>query len=260
MKSGRRNRSRRRPRRSRWRGRLRITLACAILAVGVGAGTALASRNGALPSLPWVADALRGPRFQLRSVELIGLRRVSAPELLARVPIRAGIPLIDVDVAAIAASVEEHPRVAHCRALRIPPNRLLIQIEEREPVALLGEDEAIDLEGKRFRLAEGDAERLPRLRGAVETALPLLRAARERGLKLRRLEAKGAGDVRFLPAESDVWVRVGAEPGPSLDDWLRLSRTGLVRRYGAREVDLRFRDSAVLRAFSNRGGKDGQTR
>lgn len=250
-------------------GRLRVVALAALLVGTLAAGIWLGAHArgeglpqvAAAPELPWLARALRGPRFRLRLVDVIGLHRVEAAALVAELPLDFGEPLVDVDVGALEAAAVRHRRIAGCRAVRLPPNRLLIDVQEREAVArLAGTRLGIDRDGERFPLALDEARELPEARGDPAAWLPLLLAARARGVAIANVAARAPGDVRFRPAGRDVEVRIGRDPEGALDAWDELQGTGLVRRYGAREVDLRFGNGAVLRAMdtTDRGGTDVQ--
>jgi hypothetical protein len=252
----RRNRRRRRgaPGQARARAR-RIALAALLVALGIGAGLA-ATRivpSLARDRLPSLESWLRGERWRLRHVDVLGLRTLDGPALVRSIGLAEGTPLVDLDVDAVLARLAEHPRVARASGVRIPPDRLLLSVEERVPIALLAPGaDGIDAGGARFPLAPGEAEGLPQLSGDSARALPLLVAARERGLALASVSAARPGDVRFRPADLEVDVRVGNDPERALSDWQRVARTGLVRGYGAGEVDLRFANGAVLRSFADR--------
>jgi hypothetical protein len=245
-------RKKRRFRRQRW------MLVPALGALIVG-GFALNTSSG--DSSPgWFAKKLRGPRFHLKVVEFLGLEKLEAAALHDRMGLTQSLPLIDLDVDEVAAKVCAHPRIANCIAARIPPDRLVFEIEERMPVArLAGRDAGMDLEGAVFPLVAGEAKTLTELRGNPQWALPLLRAAQAHEMRFSMVEARSAEDVRFQPMGQSVQVRVGAEPDLSLADWLQLSGSDLVRGYAAREVDLRFQGSAVLSDFRKTAGgvKDG---
>ena len=223
----------------------------------LGGGLALAANGG--ESSRWVAAQLRTPRFALRAVEFLGLETVAVRDLFERSGINGSLPLLDLDLDAIEERVCTHPRLASCVAARIPPNRLVIEVEERVPVARLSDGRGVDLEGARFPLAEGEGVELTVLEGRVDWALPLLAAAHAAGVELAEVEARAAADIRFQPKGRAVRVLVGSEPAASLRDWLSLRDTSLLRGYAAREVDLRFRGSAVLRDFrkSQGGEEDG---
>jgi hypothetical protein len=205
------------------------------------------------------ADGLHLPRatlptvLELRRVELVGLERLDARTLVREhTALRPGLPLLDVDPGAACASLLEHPRLRSCAAARVPPGRLVISLEEREPIALDERSGAgVDGEGTRFPLLADEAESLPRVAGALEPALAVLEEARARGIGIARIEVRSAEDQVVHLAEGGPRLRVGLDPQRSLEDWLRLARSELLAREGANEVDLRFRGSAVLRDYEH---------
>jgi hypothetical protein len=232
------------------RGALGIGIAGVAL---VGALMLVSARGFALPL---GGSALRAPALQLHTVDFLGLEQLRPEPLLALTDLRADVPLVDVDLDAVVAAIAGHPRVAACRAARVPPDGLIVEIEERRPIAALaGRSEGFDREGERFPLVAGEADGLTVVEGDPALALPLLLAADEAGLEVARVAATAAHDVRFVPAGTDVEVRTGREPERSIEDWKRLSRSGLLGARAAREVDLRFRGRAVLRE-SKSGGEE----
>lgn len=253
--------NRRRRRRRPGAGR-RAAIWSVMLALGIAGGMAATRIVPALARahLPSLETWLRGERFRLRHVDWLGLRTLDGPALVASLGIEAGTPLVDLDVDAIVEKLAKHPRVAFASGLRIPPDRLLLSVHERVPIAWLEPGSVgIDADGARFPLSPTETAGLPRVTGDGGRALPLLRAARERGVILASVAAPAPGDVRFRPADLEVDVRVGSDPARALADWERVAKTGLVRGYGAGEVDLRFANGAVMRAFAskkeNEGGK-----
>ena len=210
----------------------------------------------ALP-LPDLAQPLRRPELRLRAIEFLGLRTVRARDLADRLALANAPALIDVDPDAVCEQLLEHPRVGECRALRLPPSRLIVAIEERAPLAVLERThQGIDADGRRFELGTDELEGLPRVRGEPLRAVELARAARDLGVRIARISAEGEEGLVFEPAGRAVRVRVLGDPERALEAWLRLERSGLLEEHVAREVDLRFRGSAVLRnLLDNNGGE-----
>jgi cell division septal protein FtsQ len=241
------------PRRWPW-----VLAGAAFLATTVAAGLAYATSAGHIELLP-LRERLRGPLLQLRRVEFIGLDRLDASGLWRRAQVASDAALIDIDTESIAARIVAHPRVERCEVLRVPPGLLLIEVRERVPVAIETETGAgVDVNGERFPLLAGESEHLPGVEGSILAALPLLRAARELGVRIRTVRSRGTRDLRFRPWAEGFDVRVGADARGALRNWLRLSESGLIDVYGPREVDLRFAGSAVLRNLRrNQGGEDG---
>jgi hypothetical protein len=238
----------------------------AITALGVlgVCGFALHARSGH-PAQTWLSEKLRAPRFRLQAVEFLGLEKLAPMKLLERAGLGSRVPLIDLDPDVLIGKLSSHPRVASCVAARIPPRRLVVEIEERVPVArIAGTQDGVDIEGARFPLAASEAAALTSVRGDVRWALPLLRTAQELEVKLVAVDVRARDDLRFRPADREVEVRVGLDPAMSLRGWLRIRDSGLLQSHAARRVDLRFQGSALLRDFrktkkSKGGGQDGSS-
>ena len=239
-------------RRRRWPW---LLAAAGLVATTVGAGLTYTA-SAANVELPELRERLRG--FKLRRVEFVGLERLDAEALWSGAKLARGTALIDVDGKHLAARLAEHPRVESCTVLRLPPDRLLIGVRERVPAAVDAKTgDGIDARGASFPLVAGEADALPRIDGSLHTALPLLRAARELGVRIRFIRAHDPRDLRFRSRDG-VDVRIGRDARDSLVSWIRLQESGLIELYGAREVDLRFAGSAVLRDLrETKGVEDG---
>lgn len=222
-----------------------------------------AQRHGALPTRSLEAT-LRGERFRLRHVDFTGLSALTPAALWARAKVPDGTPLLDLDPDAIEQALSEHPRVERVRAARLPPDRLVIGVTERVPLAQDAKTGlGLDAEGDSFPLEPGEAERLPVVTGKAERALPVLEAARALGVNLASVETLRDDAVRVRTLGRTALLVVGRDPKASLADWRQLADSGLVEQTGAREVDLRFRGNPVLRDFPKKtaqGGGHGETR
>jgi hypothetical protein len=238
--------------------RLRFGWLSLLAATAAGTVAGLAYAAGHAQLMGGLRDelraALREPRFWLRRVDFIGLDSLRAAELWSLAGVEHGTPLIDLDTTRLSGAVAAHPRVASCRAVRLPPDRLVVEVEERVPIARDAQrGEGIDASGERFPLLPGEGEALPRLEGMTVLALPLLLAARAHGVALEAVDAR-PGDLRIRPAGSSALVRLGNDAERSLHTWQRVRASGLVEAYGAAEVDLRFPGDAVLRGIRRKGG------
>ncbi len=229
---------------------IRIALGAAgVTAVGLGVFTL------ARTALPAMQDALRSPRFHLRAVHWVGLRSLDSAQLAGLLDLPERVALVDVDIDALASSVSRHARVARVDALRIPPDRIVLRIGEREPIARIsGRAEGFDATGAHFPLLEGEKAQLVPVRGNPRGAIPLLLAARRWGVELAGVEVRSIEDVRFRVHGSDTVIRADGEADRALRAWTDLRAAGLVSRYQPEEVDLRFRESAVLRELRAKGG------
>ncbi len=211
---------------------------------------------------------LRGERFQLGHVDFLGVSALDPAALWQTVGIPGGTALIDVDPELVVQALAGHPRIASVRAARVPPDRLVIAIVERAPIALeMSSGMGLAEGGERFPLEKGEAERLPQVSGEARRALPVIAAARALGVSLATVDAPRSDAVRMRAVGRPTVLVVGRDAETSLDDWRQLAASGLVESTGAREVDLRFRGNPVLRGFpkangstNSTGGGNGETR
>jgi len=236
-----------------------------LLAIWAAAGAAGVAA-GMHASEPVLAR-LRPEVLAVESVAVVGVRRAPAEEVVAALGLAAGTPVLSVDAPELRRRVETHPWVARARVTLLRPGRILVAVEEREPVAvaLLGSPPTrfwLDAEGVPFlpvgaadtagRIAvmgpedarPGRAE--PRFAEGVALAGTLAR----HGIAVRQVDV-----ARSAPAELPVLVfPSGARALLGAGDHDRkLARLGallaarLPEVAGAREIDLRFGDRMVLR-------------
>jgi cell division protein FtsQ len=231
-----------------------------VSALALLAGVSVGPRAGA--ELLRIA---RGQPFQVRTVSVVGARRLAADRVARAAAVPGGLPLLDVDVEAVAARVAALPEVAAARALRLPPDRLVVGVTERvaRGVAAAGPGGSPHLvcdEGVAFAPAAGrEALGLPRLGSAGGARLGeadpgLARAAHvaaqaaAAGFAVARVEVD-AHEASLHLAGLPARVRLG--PAPHAAALARLVQ--LVARRpdlvgAATLIDVRFADRAVLRS------------
>ena len=138
------------------------------------------------------------PRFQLRAVEYSPTAHLGSDDMLALAGVSMGDKLLAVDTDEVAAHVARHPWVAKVRVSRQLPSTLVVEVDERQAVAVaaLSGLYLIDESGRPFKRATMDeADGLPGLTGidrvryaeiregseaAFREALLVLRQYRER--------------------------------------------------------------------------------
>ena len=123
-------------------------------------------------------------------VEVEGNRLLTEAEVREAAEAPTGEPLARADLDAIAARIEALPAVASVDVTRAWPDQILVQIVEREAVAVIDDDgrfRGMDAEGVVFREFKTLPKTLPRLKIAPDT----------RGEAM----AEGAAVVGVLPAD-----------------------------------------------------------
>lgn len=203
----------------------------------------------------WLADAT------LETISVSGARHLSAQAIAAASGVAPGMRLARLDRDSVAARLAEHAWIEQARVLALPGGQLLIGVVEREPVAVLAGQEpwAVDAAGSPFAPApSAGLEALPRLVAAREaTPRDLARAvALARRLPELGLAAPLAVGIAAPNDPEGFWLRLpGLAPRvvlgrdeleAKLADLARIVEAKLRELASATQLDLRFRDQAVL--------------
>lgn len=114
-------------------------------------------------------------RFAIETIELRGAKRLSESELLAAIPVRVGDNVFTADLDEVAERLRAQPWIASVETRRELPHRLVIDVREYEPAALvaLGELYLVDASGHPFKRADleaGDGAGLPIVTGLPRAA------------------------------------------------------------------------------------------
>ena len=92
---------------------------------------------GGVALLAAAGFALHSPWLSVHEIEIVGAVHADPAPLVAAAGVGEGAILIWVDTGAVAASVSTDPWVADARVERVWPDRLVVEVLEREPVAWL---------------------------------------------------------------------------------------------------------------------------
>lgn len=257
-------------------GPVRPLLALGVVALAFGLGAAASGR-----AADTLAVWLGARRERIESIAVLGTRRLSPRDVARATGVAPGSESAGVSAAGVVERLRAHPWVADAHALRLPTGDLVVEVEERQPRAVLqvaGSDGAparswwVDAAGTPFAAAPpdstaaGDGAEASRARPEpplprLETAAPVepgrpdalvaeaVALAERTGAAALALPAEGS-DLGWVlrPRDADVQVVLGRE---SLDErlarWEELRAAGALERTEATRVDLRFEDQAVLR-------------
>jgi cell division protein FtsQ len=204
---------------------------------------------------------------RVESIEITGNVHTEPALLVAASGLGANLTLADVEPAAVSRALEALPWVQRARATKLGPNRVVVAIEERVPVAVArladGSRVLVDAAGVGFAPAPAGT-RGPELLGA--TALPAQHAPHA-GLAagvalLAQWNAAGLPPVRAIEIASELGAELpavqladrdlrvvfgGGDPREKLE---RLARVLSLREPAlarAIAIDLRFPGQGVLR-------------
>jgi cell division protein FtsQ len=111
-----------------------------------------------LATAAWVL--WESPLFAVRAVQVDGVHSLSAAEVRDAAGLREGTPLLQVDLDAAAARVRRLPQVAGAQVSRGWPDRVVVTVAERVPVAVVeraGQRTLVDAGGVLFDTITGPA-------------------------------------------------------------------------------------------------------
>ena len=215
---------------------------------------------------------------EVQAIAVQGHERLTPTQVASATGIELGSAFAQVDANKVEVRLRAHPWITSASALRVPSGRLLLDIDERQPRAVLQcagskQHHLVDGSGIPFAPAEAADAGLPRLRSARK-----LRAGEPHGLLVEAVQlSDGLSSRGFegpfelsLPEEGDAegWrlrlahsqhmVVLGREELDSrLDHLAALINSGvLAERADATRIDLRFPRRAILEA-ENRGVREG---
>jgi len=231
--------------------------------LALGAALAVVAAAGVQLGPPALDAVVAHPYFALDEITVSPTRRVRPGEILARAGVRPGMSAWEVSPTVLAARIAGHPWIRRARVRRVLPRRLVVDVTERRPAAIvaldrfyyvdrrgvvfaaLGDDDPLDLP-----LITGLADAGARQRAALRASLKMLRLLLAAGLSFRVSEVhiERERGIRVFPVEPAVALTFGW--GQLRDKTRRLALVLAALDGGAagvREVDLRFAEQAVVR-------------
>lgn len=126
------------------------------------------------------------PRFAVEQIAVLGTRRLARDAVLAQAGLAIGKNVFLVDVAEAERRLRGSPWIRSARVRRHLPGRLEVEIQEREPVAILvleSKSFLVSSEGEPFKdLGLGDPHDLP-----VITGVSIQELGRDRRAELERV-------------------------------------------------------------------------
>ncbi len=215
---------------------------------------------------------IRIPYFRLQQMEINSDGQLSRQEIIDASGVAPDANMLLMDLVEISENLKRHPRIASASVYRRFPGRLLIEITERRPVAIVSAERLyyVDEDGEVFtRVLPGDSITYPLFTGVTQKDL------NENGDRVKYMIRKGVNLLELMerpgfpknlrkPAE----IRIDLDHGLSLftsdakriilgvDDYPnKLKRLTKLRRFlGARGkwpntnvIDLDYEDRALIR-------------
>lgn len=231
------------------------------LALGAGAGT------GAKAGWSYLTHS---PRFAIRELKIHSGPRVSEKEVRTLANLKEGDNLLGFRLADCVTALEIHPWVKRASVMRELPDRVVIEIKEREPMAViaLGPLYYVDQDGEIFKkLLPGEDLDYPALTGIslpevvedkagvdplIALALELIGLARHSRVlpsaEISEVYLDRATGATVVRTSDGMRIRFGLDQFP--DKWIRLERTlSELGEEAAKvaELDLNYEGRATIR-------------
>jgi cell division protein FtsQ len=217
---------------------------------------------------PVVAAIADHPYFAVSEIVVTPTHHVRAGWLLESADLRPGVSLWRVDPETLTARLEAHPWIRRATVRREFPRRLIVDLTERQPAAILFLDQLyyVDSTGLAFvRVGERDpldlpfvtgveaaivADERPFARHAIRQALRLLQLMPPAGLPFRVSEVHIDREqgITVFPIEPRVALTFGWSGfGSKLTRLTRVLQDFRGRENQIREIDLTMGAAAVVR-------------
>jgi hypothetical protein len=118
----------------------------------------------------WVGwqELVKHPRLQVHAIDVRGMGRTTREEVIAYAGLKPGMPILAIDLDAMAMRVRAHPWIQSATLRRQLPDRVSIEVVEHEPTLIvsLGELYLADTDGQLFKtFGAADGLVLPVLTG-----------------------------------------------------------------------------------------------
>ena len=225
--------------------------------------------------LYWIRDRLHhSPRFDIANTEINGLEQISQSQVLLKISELAQTDrnLVRFDLDRLRRNLELIPWVKSVVVRRVLPDKLIVDVEERNPVAfarvgqgtLLIDEEGALLENNPEKLSRSDfpvilgmesgyaPEILRRNRARITVYLQLIRALNRGGAGLSRdlseVHLQDPGNVSVILNGDTVLVYLGKDGFQTkFRRYLAASRELKKKYRNLDSVDLRYRDQVVIR-------------
>lgn len=191
---------------------------------------------------------MQSPFFAVAQVDVVGTSAVPPEEVTALTGVRPGDNLLTLDMSAIAADVQRHPRIERASAGRVLPGVLRVTVLEYEPVLLVQTDDdhpwGVARDGTPVPVYVEEAARLPLVRGEVDDEVLRLANLLPADIHARIAEVVVDGDGLTLRGRNGETILLG--DGVQLERKLDIA-VDLLRQDRYVVIDVRFPASPVVR-------------
>ncbi len=209
---------------------------------------------------------LASPYFSVREIQVRGAEKVSGDEIIAMAGLRQGMSIWKADLVGIEKKIARNPWVRRVLARRDFPRRIIIDVEERKPKAIVAVRKLyyVDGDGVVFKeVAPGENVKFPLLTGLraeeIMAASPALRRRIRDAIQLGEMMAQRShalSEIHFdAPDRLVVYttgyplaLRMGwGEWDAKLERLERLLELWKGHEERLASLDMSFRDQVVAR-------------
>lgn len=206
------------------------------------------------------------PYFSVREIQVRGGEKVGGTEIVAMAGLKQGMNIWKINPAAIEGKVAQHRWVRRVVVRREFPRRVVIEVEEREPEAIvaLGKLYYVDAEGVVFKeVGDGENVRFPLLtglrpedltgpdratRGRIQDAIRLSQLMSQGSLTLSEIHFDAHDRLVLYTMAFPVALRMGSgEWEPKVERLERVLSLWKGKEETLASLDLSFRDQVVAR-------------
>jgi cell division septal protein FtsQ len=176
---------------------------------------------GAVRLAAWIKNS---PLFTVSVIAVEGTARIDKNEVVRLSGIKTGMRIMDIRPAFAARAIAKNLWVKHARVTRRFPNRVIINVQERTPVALLsaGNVYYTDEDGNLMPLFAGTYSNLPLITGVkgvrIDSAVCVEAGSFERAKRFlnecKAIDAAFAKRVSQIDFGSDAVIRLSLEDMP----------------------------------------------
>lgn len=209
---------------------------------------------------------LQSPYFAVREIQVRGGEKVSGAEIISMAGLRQGMSIWQVDLVGIEKKIARHPWVRRVLTRRDFPRRIIIEVEERKPKAIVAVRKLyyVDGDGVVFKeVAAGDNVKFPLLTGLraeeIMAAGPALRRRIRDAMRLAEMMAERSHSLSEIHFEAPdrlvvyttahpLALRMGwGEWDAKLERLERLLELWKGHEERLASLDMSFRDQVVAR-------------
>jgi len=201
------------------------------------------------------------PRFEIKTVDVAGLKRVEETQVLAQAKLSEGANVFSVNLDEVRKRVEELKWVRFASVQRILPNTIAINIVERQPVGLARVRKQIlqfDTDAELLDRDQGTGMQAPILDGLKSNDVPgnkkkvaLYSKIMEElhgQSDLSEIHINDAGEVSVVSLNEPLLVNLGKEDFRTRWGLYLRFRTQIQKDYPeAIQVDFRFANQVILK-------------